>query len=359
MPQPFFAKQLHGETPLSWESAQQLGDLAGRVCAFQPWQSLSESDLVFVRGAAGDLHVCSVMGALGEAFIVTAYQGLQGYHLYRKLQTLRTFTAGDFFAEQRSVFVEYEKPRGLTRPDRELLKALDYPAKRGGRLPQFRAVRPGYHPWYVTEEEALVLADCLRAMLLVCDELVAGRPAWWDVEGSYPLLAVTDALADEVPRFALEQFEPPPAADAVLAPPVLDPVRLQKLLARGHAPAGVLEVDQFYSGAKIGEKDQRKSLVRLVLAVDGKSGYVYPPKLGEPDAGTGQMLGDVILEAMEVGAPLPCEIRVRQARYRDALEPLARILHARVSVRKSLPALDHARDSVLGMLGDPGVIRMR
>jgi hypothetical protein len=34
--------------------------------------------------------------------------------------------------------------------------------------PIFRIMRPGFLPWFVNEEEALILAECIRAVLVVC-----------------------------------------------------------------------------------------------------------------------------------------------------------------------------------------------
>jgi len=349
MPDQFFAKQLKGETPLSFNTAKQLCSLAERILAHRPWQQLLETDLVFLRRDPADLRVCSVMGALGEVFVVVAYQGMEGYHFFQKFQTTETAPPDDYYGEQRSVFLEYEKSTALTAPDREMLQAVGYPITRGARLPIFRALRPGYHPWYLADSEGAALADVLTAMLFVCERLAAGRPDWWDKAGSYPLLTRA-ADAQGQPHFTVEQFAPPPIAMPSVTPPAIDPERLERSRSRKRA-AGVLQLDHFFMAARIGGANERKSLARVVLAVDGGSGFVYPPEMGGPEEDTGKLLADAVLKMLEAGAPPPREIHVRSDEYCAALEPLAAALGARILVRNSLPALDRARDALLLRMG--------
>jgi hypothetical protein len=70
--------------------------------------------------------------------------------------------------------VEFVPRAELERQDRELLAGLGHSQGRGLPSPIFRAIRPGFHPWFVTEAEAMTLAECILAVIVVCSA-VAGH----------------------------------------------------------------------------------------------------------------------------------------------------------------------------------------
>ena len=85
-PDHFFKHQLKGEQPLSFETAEVLCDLAERFFSFQPWKWLGEFHLVLVPDPVSDeIHSCSVMGALGQVFALTAFLGGEGHRFFQKL----------------------------------------------------------------------------------------------------------------------------------------------------------------------------------------------------------------------------------------------------------------------------------
>jgi len=127
------------------------------------------------------------MGALGEVFAVHAYRGMESYRLFKKLASGAPLTAGEFFGTQRSVSMEFLPSATLPRPDRELARVLGHPLKRGTIAPQFRAGRPGYQPWYLTEAEGKLLAQCVEGVLAFYEGLeLKTEPGYWNVEDVYP-----------------------------------------------------------------------------------------------------------------------------------------------------------------------------
>lgn len=348
----FFAVELKGEEPVSLETGRRLCQLAGEVASCQPWEELREEDLVFVPDAGrGENDACSVMGMLGQVYAVVVYLGAEGYHFFRKLQDSTEISAADFFAEQRSVMVEYVPRKELTRQDRELLAAAEFPSVRGGMYPKFRAIRPGYMHWYVTEGEARILVGCLEAVAAVCHALSRPEcPDFWEPEGVYPLVARDESGYNLRPIAAPK----PTRAMPVAAP--LDQVRIRRILERKPGVRGACEVDQFYASVPVGGSHERKACMRVALAVDAASGFAYPPTAAMPEKPAGEMLADVCLSAVEAGGAVPREIRVRSSDYRILLEPLAEALGSRVKAAGSLPALDRAKAAMLGMMGDSGPI---
>lgn len=85
---------------------------------------------------------------------IFAYLGPESYRLFKRISDGEPVTTGEFFALLNSVSVEFLPSGKLTPPDKALAWAFGQPLTKGLAAPQFRAIRRGYHPWYVTEPEA-------------------------------------------------------------------------------------------------------------------------------------------------------------------------------------------------------------
>ena len=170
----YFAKELAGENPPSLSSLESLYKLASALYALRPWHILDDNQLVLVRDrATTEICYCSVMGALGEVVAhCRTHIGTESYRLFRKIIAGETIDPGEFFASQRSVSVEFVSRAGLDAADRKLLADLGHPVGRGLASPVFRAIRPGFLPWFVTEEEAQTLGAlherCNRDLFCRC-----------------------------------------------------------------------------------------------------------------------------------------------------------------------------------------------
>ncbi len=359
-PRYFFQKELVGEEPPSFATMQTLYDLATNLFARRPWNLIAEDELLLVEEAASrELCFCSVMGALEQVRALHVYPGPEGYHFFKKLQSGEAITVGEFFATQRSVSVEFVRLGELTAPDRNFLKAMGHPLKRGTLAPIFRAIRPGYHPWYVTEGEAWILAECQGALITLCD-LLQANPAlhYWDKENVYPVLSRQGGEGNEQGH-RIRLVEAPSFPVPMPNLPSLDEARVQRIRDCRYPSQGVLEVDHFYGAGMIGEKNQRKACFRMGLAIDAQSGLAYPPEVSLPTSSTGDVLTRVVLQAVESASALPREVHVRDGEFKVLLDPLAQALGFSVRIMKSLPALEFAKKQLLEMMGDPGPLSPR
>ena len=352
----FFENQLQGEESLSFQTAERLCGLATEFLVLRPWEFLGDQDLVLMEDPQSrQTCYCSIMGALGEVFSLHVYVGAESYRLFRKIASGKPITVGDFFASQAGVSVEFVRASELSAPDREVLRSLDYPTKRGGLAPTFRAFRPGYHPWYVTESEGELLALCMRAVIVFCRTMSARDGDFWDQVDVYPLLVPIDEVQTDYEIRMASAPEPPTVPRQH---PEVDETLLAKVREMNYAIAGALEVDHFFGAGMVGHAYERKACLRMGLATDARSGLVFEPQISSPQDSTGDILLRVVLNAILGGHFVPEEIRVRHKEFLMLLEGLAHRLGSSVRVAKSLPALDHARNHLLAMMGDPGVFRL-
>ena len=221
-------------------------------------------------------------------------------------------------------------------------------------VPMFRALRPGYHPWYPTENEGIVLAECIGGVLAFGERLgKSDAHDYWEDDGMYPFLVpVQDEL--ERKRFDIEMVTIPERPSATPQPTKLDEDRIRKILQKDYPRQGALEVEHFYAAGMVGKRDERKACIRMGLVADAGSGFVFAPELAMPERATADVIATAVLNAIETARCLPREIRVDQHEFRTFLEPLASELGLAVRTVKRLRALQQAKEELLAMMGDPG-----
>lgn len=338
-----FVKELAGENPPSFVALRSLYGLASQLYALHPWGLLHESQLVLVRdSASGELCHCSVMGSLGQVYAMHAYVGSEGLRMFRKIERGEITESGEFYASQRSVYVDFAVKAELHKPDRELLTALGHPWGRGIKCPIFRAVRPGFYPWFVTAEEVQLLAECIRAVIVVCSAVAAGScPDFWDEDNDvYPLVShVASGKSNQrIEPMKLVRPTAPP-----LVPVRLEEESLARLRGKDHAVGGVMELDHMFSAVATGDRNERKSCTCVALAVDADTGFLYAPELTSSSVPPAEAMAQAFVNAVQATRMFPREVRVRHESFRDCLGPLLHSFDVAIRVQRRLPAMDEAR----------------
>jgi hypothetical protein len=108
--------------------------------------------------------------------------------MYRKLADGHKLDPYSYYEKQKGVSLEIVRASDLEAADRVLLKAMDHPLKKGMLAPQFRAVRPGYLPWHVTEAEGRRSRYCLRAVNIFCATVTDQElDEFWRKKDNFPL----------------------------------------------------------------------------------------------------------------------------------------------------------------------------
>jgi hypothetical protein len=346
LPDRCFVRELAGETPPTFSAMERLYGLASKLYGLRPWQLLDESQLILVRdSASGETCYCSIMGALGEVYAMHAYIGTQSLRLFRRMEAEEITDAGEFFASQHSVYVEFVPKVEMERQDRELLAGLGHSQGRGVASPIFRAIRPGFHPWFVTQAEAMTLAECVRAVIVVCSA-VAGheRATFWDQANTYPMVSRVEGAE---PRYRIDLVESILPAEPPVCAARLEEEALREVLCQDYALRGVIELDHIFAGTPIGKKNERKACASIALAVDAESGTVYAPEATDSRVAAGDALAKVFLKAIQASRTLPKEVHVRSQRLKDCLAPIMKPLGVAIRVTSRLPAMDEARSHLL------------
>jgi hypothetical protein len=349
-----FTKELGGEVPPSFSSLEQLYELATELFRLRPWEILDETNLILVgAGAGGQMCHCSVMGAAGEVYSMHAYIGDEGLRLFHEIRAHEITEPGEFFARQNSVSVEFVPRSELERQDREVLSWLGHPKGKGVACPIFRAIRPGFYPWFVSAEEARILVECVRAVIAVCSAILSdGAISFWKSADTYPLVSkVGDEAEGAPPRYKIDLVKSVRPVQAVLPPVNLSEERLATVRNKDYPIRGVTELDYLMSGAIVGKPHERKTFACIALAVDAASGMLYAPETTDLTVPAAEALANVFLKSMQSARCVPKEVRVRTGALKDSLNPLMGSLGVAVKASRKLPAADEARASMLRFLG--------
>jgi hypothetical protein len=178
------------------------------------------------------------MGALGEVYSMHAYLGAEAFRAFRRIEAEEIADPGEFFASMHSVYVEFVPRADLERQDRELLARLGHPQGREIASPIFRAIRPGFHPWFVTAEETRTLAECIRAVIVVCTA-VSGQTdmKFWNRADSYPMVTRSDGAE---PRYQVDLVKSILPPEPSVAPVSLPEETLRPLLGQDYAVRGAM-----------------------------------------------------------------------------------------------------------------------
>jgi hypothetical protein len=285
------------------------------------------------------------MGALGEVLSLHAYIGTEGLRQFRKIGSGEIADPGEFFASTHCVYVEFVPEAELLRQDRELPAALGHPQGRGLVSPIFRTMRPGFLPWFVTEEEAQTLTECIRAVIVICATVASQESLkFWERIDTYPMAA---RIEGPEPRYHVEMFHSILPSEPPVAPVRLAEETLLSVRAQDYAVRGMMELDMTYSGAAIGKKGERKACASIAMAVDAESGMVIVLEVADSRVAAGDTFAKVFLKAIQASRTLPTEVRVRSQKLMDRLAPLMESFGVTVRVASRLPASDEAQAHLL------------
>lgn len=354
-----FVKELAGENPPSFATLKRLYAVSTQLYQLAPWRVWTEDKLVLIRDRhSGEMCHCSVMGQLGECLGMHAYIGDESYRTFLRLKNGEQISPGEFLTSQHTVYVDYVPMDALDKEDRKLLKALGHP--RGAEVgPEFRVIRPGYHPWFVTEEEAQTLFECVRTVAMIY-MMVSKQPELklWPGEDFHPVVSdmkvvkAGEELTEHRCRIQPTEIPMPPEKPPAFFMP--DKKELQNLTKGDHRMGGVLELDHFLTRMVVGKKNERKACVCIAMAADEKTGFVFRPEIAPPGMTASEALIKALLSALQDYRGIPQEVRVKSTSFKESIEPIASACGFSVKVLAELPAVDRARTEMLRTMEGQG-----
>lgn len=146
------------ENKADWE---RLFQLAKEFKHLAPWKWLNDDQIFAVELPNGEYAFCSIMGAAGQEFGIAAFIGHEGLTYLKRLLLTEGIDETALY-ENRSLIFELCNRKELSKRDYELIKKTNISFRGKKSWPIFRAMEPGYFPWYLTDEEAAVMTIILE-----------------------------------------------------------------------------------------------------------------------------------------------------------------------------------------------------
>lgn len=327
---------------------KRLYEAAIAVKELAPWGWMTEEAVFGVQHPeTGQLGFVSVMGALGEHYAVAVYLGREGLNGFWKIHRGQM----DYPEELLHVphlQMSFEDRGELTPKDRDEIKATGLKFRGRGEWPMFRSYRPGYFPWYLEPEETQFLALVLEQLVDVAPRVRGNRRLLYvGPEDEYLVRVAEEAEGGRVWEDDVKQVPPvkPAPIPIMMSSKVLDQMkRLPRRDAR-------IEVDLFLFPSGIGERGERPRSVFMLLVVDGEQGFVLGHEMLELDPAIEAVYGIVPLTLVTQLAKMrqiPKEVWVRPDILGQLLRPFAEELGVDVKRSMRLPALDSAKEFMVG-----------
>ncbi|MBA7513632.1 hypothetical protein ES705_05649 [subsurface metagenome] len=251
---------------------------------------------------------------------------------------------------QKLLMASFEDREYLQKEDFQLIKKFGLKFSGPNSWPLFRSYRPGYHPWYLTGEEARYLTLCLWQAIDVSlrfkdDSEMLTPPT----ENRYLVRVPKKDKTDLSWRD--EWIEPLPLKKAEIIAEPIDADRLEEIKSRIPNGQGVWEIDFFYYPRAVKEKEGRPFYPYVTLWVEHYSGLILNHHLAKPAECMSEFQGQ-FLKLAENYKSLPQEILVKKEETFKLLKPIAFELGIKLRRVKKLKMLEDAKASMFKFTAD-------
>jgi hypothetical protein len=314
----------------------------------EPWNLLDDLDLICVRNpATGETGFGIVMGSLGTLFGFCLYRGAEGFDIYRKMvDEERSIDSDDILSMQNCLKVDFCSREEMEREDVAVMKQLGLAFRGKFEWPQFRSLLPRYAPWFLTESEAALLTLGLKAAYVHYRNIDTG--VFDDSLREDEFLMYTP-VNDEQTEFTTTWEPLPVFTKAPLLPPVINLPVLSELKSKTLAQDTAWECNVIMLPSPIFE-GERPFFMRMPALCHAITGIAFKTDVAAPDITDQQLLADTLCSAIKFQGVKPHTLFVKSKEMKDALMPLAGALGIQLKEKKTLPAVDNLKETLLGFM---------
>src|SRR5699024_7409813 len=165
-------KSLLRQPEMSWEIKRErdiwrsLFAMIDRYKKTKLWDFLADDQIIIVELADTKERVyCSILGNAGQEFGIAVYIGDAGLASLQKLVSNPRQYGMDEVMHQRSLLLSLANRDELEEDDYSLIKRLGIAYRGKKQWPLFRSIKPGYYPWIIDEQEAIILTETLEIIV--------------------------------------------------------------------------------------------------------------------------------------------------------------------------------------------------
>ncbi len=315
------------------------------------WNWMYDSDLFGVQNPAnGEIGYCCIMGNLGEVFALAVYLGTEGLEGYFKMQSGKHPSEDiDLIHSQKCLIASFEDREFLQKEDLEITKKLNLKFRGQNAWPLFRNYQPGYHPWYLTSDEARYLPLALQQAVDVCLRFEKDEDLLHFPKMTHFLVRVSEKDGGTL-IWKDKWLKPEPLEKVEFVPEPADEVRLQRIKREAAREQQTWEIDFFYSSVPVREKEERPCYPYTILFVDNYSGFILNSHM-TPHSNYEIELSEKFLDLMENTQILPKEVYVKKKEVFKIIEQITTILGIKLRLVKKLEMSKQAQYAMFEHFG--------
>lgn len=306
-------------TKSQWKA---LFETADRFITEKSWEYVDSNYLFGVRPTSGRTCYCGFFGYYGETYGFSVYLNPRAYF---RLQEDRP--EEDVFGSLHGIVMFLSPKDELDKEDRRLLAEFGFEPKVRGKWPQFRSLRPGFHPWHLERDEVLLMTTCLgQGIELARRSQVDPDLLAPDRKGRVLVRIAEERDGTVVWSEAREEILVPAAAEKPMEAPLLDELKLRRLAKGRFKREGEWEIDYFYLPAPIQERPgERPYFPVCIVIVEATKGVILGNRLVSHAALHGEM-AELVMDTILGCKVMPRLILVAQEEACATLASLARTL---------------------------------
>ena len=326
----------------SAEQWLELHEAFREYCELYPWMWFDDTDLVAVElNGSEEKGYCVVLGSGGIERGLAVYRGGEG------LAGFLAITSGsvdpgslDALNTTDAVSATLGDREELDKEDRDVIRSLGLRYRGRGRWPLFRSYVPGYFPWLLEADDAVLLAAALRGMSSLT-EAVTRRDVSLDYEEDTNLFLTLSSTEGKWQSRWDQIFAPLPTPAAAYQ----DVERLERLASTALRSQTTWELGMYYLPAPLFEERRaRPHLPVCAMLVESESGYVLTELFTQPGASDNDRQ-ELLVNILESMPGLPVDIVVNTPRLEQMVESVTGPLGINVSIDET-PALWSAKEDM-------------
>lgn len=323
-----------------YRAAEELKKLA-------PWRVLYDMDIItIVLPGHEEPFYCSVLGRGGETYGVCVYPGKDALIRFYRMASGSSPYAVNMF-EQKCLMCNYGDREEVAREDRMVMQELGLRFRGHNNWIYFRAMEPGYYPWFLNAKQVGVLAEVLENLIMACSYLLRGD-IQVDFEAGETLLRFYSDNDDQwlntkaaMPAIPSEQRYVEMADELLVA-----------RLKRQKKKVAPVEIDAFYIPTPVQErKDEIPRLPYVCMLVDRTSGLVLNQNMGERDEDPVDTILSVLIPFIEKYGK-PDTIYMRDERMGAVIGTLCKDIGVRTVMGKEMRAMDTVIEELSNLMGN-------
>ncbi len=257
------------------EQWRQLYQYAEKIKELAPWEWMYESDIFgLALPEYEENYYVSILGSAGEHFAFSVLQGDVALGIFDFISNNDIAAPGLFFY-MAQLQISFEDREFCEKEDLEIIKKLGLKFRGHNDYPTFRAMHPGYLPYFINRNEAQIFLDILEQSIEVIERFRENEELLYGDEDKifFRVKTETGAWKDEY------RFVPDVISQGVS---VNIPYELIEKIMDMPRREAVVEMEIYPAPATVTDEEGRPYVPLAVLIADQQSGGILKMELLKP-----------------------------------------------------------------------------